>query len=133
VSKPDQGIKYLWSERTNRDGNFVLYLLKPQAAMDKSQILETVVVKQPKNSDYTDLMINFDKNGAQVWQNLSKNNIGKPIAIVIDNVVYSAPKVMGEINNGKCIISGDFSLKDVMLLKSLIGNEELPLEFRLKK
>jgi SecD/SecF fusion protein len=95
--------------------------------------LETVVVKHPNETDRSDIMINFDKNGTLVWKSLSKSNIGKPIAIVLDNVVYCAPRVMGEINNGKCIISGDFSIKEITLLKSLISNDELPLEFKLKK
>lgn len=133
VSKPDQGIKYLWSESANKDGNYFLYLLKHQAAMDKSQILETVVVKQPDKTDHSDLMINFNNNGVLVWQNLSKNNIGKQIAMVVDNVVYCAPKLMEEINNGKAIISGNFSIKEITHLKSLIDNGELPLEFRLNE
>jgi len=133
VSKPDQGIKYLWSKSSNKDGNYILYLLKHQAAMEKSQILETVVVKQPNKSDRSDLMINLNKTGTVLWQSLSKSNIGKQIAVVIDNVVYCAPKVMGEINNGKCMISGDFSPKEITCLKSLINNGELPLEFKLKE
>lgn len=133
VSKPDQGIKYLWSKRSNKDGNYILYLLKHQAAMDKSQISETAVMKQNKATDNSDLMINFNNTGTLLWQNLSKSNIGKQIAVVIDNVVYCAPKVMGEINNGKCVISGDFSIKEVTCLKSLINNGELSLEFKLKE
>jgi SecD/SecF fusion protein len=132
VSKPDQGIKYLWSESTNKDGNYYLYLLKYKAAMDKSQILETVVVKSPDEAGNPDLMINFNKNGTLVWQSLSKSNIGKSIAIVLDNVVYSAPKVMGEINNGKCTL-GINSIKEITRIKSLISNDELPLEFKLKE
>jgi SecD/SecF fusion protein len=132
VSKPDQGIKYLWSESTNKDGNYYLYLLKHQAAMDKSQILEAVVVKSNDIAGNPDLMINLNQNGTLVWQSLSKNNIGKTIAIVLDNVVYSAPKLIGEINNGKCTL-GVNSIKEITRIKSLIGNDELPLEFKLKE
>jgi SecD/SecF fusion protein len=133
VTKPVQGIKYLWSVRPTVDGNYILYSLKPQAAMDKFHLLETLVVKHPNKTDHSDLMLQFDKNGTQEWQSLSKRNIGKPIAIVLDNVVYCAPKVMGEINNGKCIISGDFSIKEITRLKSLISNEELLFDFKVKE
>jgi SecD/SecF fusion protein len=133
VTNPAQGIKYLWSVRPTVDGSYILYSLKPQAAMDKFHLLETLVVKQPNKTDHSDLMLHFDKNGTQVWQSFSKRNIGKPIAIVLDNIVYCAPKVMGEINNGKCIISGDFSIKEITRLKSLISNEELLLDFKLKE
>jgi preprotein translocase subunit SecD len=133
VSKLDQGIKFLWSDRPNKEGLYVLYLLNQKAALDKTQILETSVVAQPNKTDRAELMINFDKNGAQIWQCLSRNNIGKEIAFVLDNVVFCAPTVRSEISHGKCMISGDFSIKEVTRLNSLIKNHVLPLAFELKK
>lgn len=133
VSKQDQDIKYAWSERLNKNSNYILYVLKTEAAMDKSQVSEADVVKQPKAPDNFDLMVNFTKNGTLAWQSLSKSNIGKQIAIVLDNAVYCAPTVIEEINNGKCVISGSFSAKEITRLKSLVNNDVLPLEFKLKE
>ena len=58
-------------------------------------------------------------------------NFYKSIALVMDNKVYYAPKVMEEIKNGRCKISGDFSVKEAKMLISLIVNGELPLDFEL--
>jgi SecD/SecF fusion protein len=67
------------------------------------------------------------------WQDLSRNNINKSIAMVIDNLVYFAPMLKEEIKSGKCSVSGDFTLEDVTLLKSLINNGELPLDLIIVK
>lgn len=49
----------------------------------------------------------------------------------MDDKVYYTPKVLEEIKNGQCQISGDFSVKEVKILISLIVNGELPLDFEL--
>jgi preprotein translocase subunit SecD len=59
--------------------------------------------------------------------------MGKPLAIGIDNRVYSAPILKDEITTGTCEISGNFTLNEVVMLKSLINTNELPLEFKLVK
>lgn len=133
VNKPVGDCKYLWSDHATKEGNYILYVVKPQAAMDKSQVQETAIVSQPNKPDQFDLMLTFNQNGALVWQNLSKSNIGKSIAIVLDNVVYCAPVVKDEISNGKCVISGNFSAQEILRLKALVGNEDLPLAFEAKK
>jgi len=130
VSKAGSGIKFAWSKDTNQNGESSLYMLKQNAALDNQQITEVSVNKV--NNSY-DLMITFNEKGTEIWQNLTKNNINKSIAIVIDNRVYAAPVVRDEIKGGKCIITGNFSLEDVTMLKSLLGNEKLPLEFEVVK
>jgi preprotein translocase subunit SecD len=129
VSISGQDVKFLWSKNSNKNGDYSLYLLKPDAVLDKSMVLES---SESETNESNNLMISFNEKGTLVWQNLSKNNIGKPIAIVIDNLVYSSPFLRSEIKEGKCEISGDFTLSEVTLLKSLINNE-LPLEFKLVK
>jgi SecD/SecF fusion protein len=129
VSAPDQGIKFLWSESANIDGNYYLYLLKHKAAMDKSDILRSDV-KYDNTTGQQELMIGFNTGGRLLWQNLTKSNLGKSIAIVLDDKVYSAPKVMAEIRDGQCMIAGNFSSQEINRLKSLINNGELLLDFK---
>ena len=130
VSKPEEGIKFAWSKNINKRGDYYLYLLKRGAVLNNQQILEASIGKMGDNND---LMITFNEDGALIWQNLSKNNINKSIAIVIDHMVYSAPVVKDEIKGGKCSISGNFTLEELTQLKSLINDGELPLDFMLLK
>ena len=78
-----------------------------------------------------DVIITFTSDGAKLWQEITRCNINKSIAIVLDDEVYYAPKVMFEIKKGKCRISGAFSTDDVNRLIALINNKELPLVFKL--
>ena len=75
----------------------------------------------------------YDKENNTSFTEYTSKNIGKSIAIVIDNEVYYAPQIMNEINTGMCSITGDFTLSETNILTSLIDNGELPLEFRIKK
>jgi len=129
----NEGTKYVWSVNSNRDGDYFLYFVKHPAAMQKSQISESVVEKGPNESDHDALMIKFTPFGTAEWANLTKSNIGKSIAMVIDNTVYSAPRVMSEIKNGSCMITGNFTTKEITCLKALINNAELPIDFILIK
>jgi hypothetical protein len=128
VSKPDESINFFWSKSPNSYGDYSLYLLKHNPVLIRDQILESSVSNM---DDSNELMITFNENGAVAWQNLSKNNINKPIAMVIDNNVYFAPVLKNEIREGKCSVTGNFTLNEVTQLKSLINNGELPLDFKI--
>ena len=57
------------------------------------------------------IKMNMDKLGTSIWGKMTTRNIGKPIAIVLDNIVYSAPNVNDAITTGNSQISGNYSLK----------------------
>jgi len=132
VSKRNEGVRFVWGEKPNSDNDYFLYVLKHKAALDKSGILQAAV-QQDKQADIAELLIEFNDSGKTVWKNLTKSNIGKPIAIVIDNEVCCVPVVMTEIESGKCTISGNFSIQELMRLKLLVNNGDLPLEFEVKE
>jgi len=132
MSKPLQGINFMWSEFSDNDGNYFLYLLKSKVAMDKSYLLKSDVNNDKKN-DSPEFMIDFNKDGTPLWQDLTKRNIDKSLAIVLDGKVYFAPKVRMEMKNGKCVVTGNFSIKELYRLKSMINNDKLPLDFKLIK
>ncbi|VBB46534.1 exported hypothetical protein [uncultured Paludibacter sp.] len=131
VSKPGNGIRFVWSETPDKNGKYALYLLKNKPTLTKSQILTSEI--QDLESKNPDLMIQFSDSGSLVWRNLSKSSIGKPIAMVVDNQVVIAPNLMSEITSGKCQVTGRFSKEELSYLKSIINSDELPLEFTLMK
>ena len=57
---------------------------------------------------------------------LTKANVGKAIAIVLDGVVYSAPRVDREISGGQSIISGNFTIEDTKDLANTLKSGRMP-------
>ena len=86
---------------------------------DKSEIQEVSTQKSAHGSSY-DLLITFTKEGAKKWTELTSANVGRSIAIVVNDRVYSAPMVTEPIQHGKCSISGSFTESDVNDLKALL-------------
>ena len=68
----------------------------------------------------------MDATGTRIWAKLTTANVGKPIAIVLDNIVYSAPFVNGPIPNGSSEISGSFSVQEAQDLADILKSGKLP-------
>jgi len=58
------------------------------------------------------VQLNFDSNGAKKFADITKRNIGKPVAIVLDNIIITAPNVNEEILTGQAVISGSFTQEE---------------------
>lgn len=105
------------------DKGIPLYALRGQkgreTGMDGADIEQLEVVSDPQNNRYS-LLISFNRDGAEKWSRLTGSNVGRDIAIVINDRVWSAPRVREQINMGKCMITGDFSEKEVIALKEQI-------------
>ncbi len=68
----------------------------------------------------------MNSEGAQVWARLTRDNVGKAIAIVLDNQVVSAPTVDEEIPNGRSTIRGNFTYADAEDLANVLKSGKLP-------
>ena len=77
-----------------------------------------------------EVSMSMNNDGARIWANLTKNNIGKAVAIVLDGVVYSAPNVMNEINGGNSQITGNFTTEDTKDLANVLkgGKMDAPVK-----
>jgi len=80
--------------------------------MTSKDILEVKKVYRSDN-DQPEISIVFTKDGARKFYLLTKENIGKPIAIVISKRIVSMPTVNSEIIGGKANVSGDFSEEEI--------------------
>ena len=72
------------------------------------------------------IKMTMDKVGEKIWAKMTGDNIGKPIAIVMDDIVYSAPFVNGVIPNGSSEISGSYSLLEAQDLADILKSGKLP-------
>ncbi|KXK42971.1 MAG: bifunctional preprotein translocase subunit SecD/SecF [Bacteroidetes bacterium OLB11] len=73
-----------------------------------------------------EVRMNMNMQGAAVWRKMTKDNVGKSIAIVLDSIVYSAPMINGEIPNGNSSISGNFTPETSKDLANVLETGKLP-------
>lgn len=128
------GLEFAPGRLPAEDGSIELYALRYNNGHRPLAGSEAV---KSSNAEYTEASasafvgITFNKEGAERWAQATRDNIGRPLAIAMDGIVFMAPKVMAEINFGKAQISGDFSLQEAKLLAALIQGGELPAAFHL--
>lgn len=70
--------------------------------------------------------LTFNDAGTKKWAEITKRNVGKPIAILLDNQILLAPTVINAITDGKTIISGGFKVADTKTLSTLLNSGALP-------
>jgi SecD/SecF fusion protein len=106
-----------------------VYGLKTIEGSDKAR-LEGDAVQQAAQ-DYDDrgrpaIKMAMTKQGERIWGEFTTNNVGRAIAIVLDNVVYSAPNVINPITTGNTEISGNFSIEEAQDLANILQSGKLP-------
>ncbi|MCL1609241.1 protein translocase subunit SecDF [Marseilla massiliensis] len=73
----------------------------------------------------------MNSDGARRWAQLTKANINRAIAIVLDNSVYSAPRVNGEISGGNSEITGNFTIEETKDLANTLNSGKMPAPTRI--
>ena len=73
-----------------------------------------------------EVSMSMNAEGANTWARMTKDNIGKQIAIVLDGMVYSYPTVNGEISGGSSQITGNFTLEEAEDLANVLKSGKLP-------
>ena len=73
-----------------------------------------------------EVRMNMKNFGATVWKKITEENIGKPIAIVLDNIVYSAPNVISVIPDGTSSITGSYTAQEAADLANILKAGKLP-------
>lgn len=82
-------------------------------------------VFNPQNGEPV-VELTFNDAGTKKWAEITKRNVGKPIAILLDNQILLAPTVINAITDGKTIISGGFKVADTKTLSTLLNSGALP-------
>ncbi|MCQ2228351.1 MAG: protein translocase subunit SecDF [Bacteroidales bacterium] len=79
-----------------------------------------------QNSASYEVSMNMNSEGTRKWAQLTKANLGKSIAIVLDGFVYSFPTVQSEISGGSSQITGDFTTEEAQDLANVLKSGKLP-------
>ncbi|MCX6269348.1 MAG: hypothetical protein NTW16_18680 [Bacteroidetes bacterium] len=82
------------------------------------------------NPDQPALCFTLKENKRKEWENMTAGNMNKPVAFVIDDKVYSVPRIMDKISHGKISLTGGgFSKSEVRKLVAVISSGPVPLKF----
>lgn len=123
-------IKFLWESKTIGESGEVVMLHAIKSGMNGGAQLEgdKIVDARRDVGQGGDVEVSMTMNaeGATKWRNLTKANVGKSIAIVLDDVVYSSPNVQNEIPNGRSSISGNFTSEEAGDLANILKAGKLP-------
>ena len=132
-------LKLLWSAKP-ADGLTVknvyeLHAIKVTSTNGRAP-LEGDVITDAKDqfnqlSNAPEVSMSMNTDGARRWAALTKANVGKAIAIVLDGSVYSAPRVNGEIAGGQSSISGNFTIEDTKDLANTLKSGRMPAPARI--
>lgn len=110
-------------------GQLPIYFLKANTdgeALLSGDVVENAFPDYDPQKGYGVTMI-MNIKGAQEWARITKENIGKQIAIVLDRGVYSAPVVQSEISGGNSSITGNFTLEEAQDLATILKSGKLPI------
>ncbi|MEP1086770.1 MAG: protein translocase subunit SecDF [Algoriphagus sp.] len=126
-------IKLLWGvkpfEAEDGTETLELYAIQAERGTDEAPLEGDVVTDARQTLDQTSrpaVSMQMNAEGARKWRKLTAENIGRRIAVVLDDYVYTAPVVNGEIPTGQSEISGNFSLQEAQDLANILKSGSLP-------
>ena len=124
-------LKLMWGVKAiDQDGKiFELYAIKSTQRNGRAPLEGDVVVSATDDYDNNgrpSVSMTMNSDGARRWAQLTKQNIGKPIAIALDGYIYSAPNVQNEITGGQSQITGQFSQEDTKDLANVLKSGKMP-------
>ncbi|HPR12427.1 MAG TPA: protein translocase subunit SecDF [Bacteroidales bacterium] len=128
-----RNIRFYWSQNPYKyDETGTLYELHAikVTTTDGRPPLGGDVIKgaRPSTGLAGEVKVDFsmDTRGAKIWQNMTRNNIGRCIAVVLDGYVRSYPRVQTEIAGGSTEITGDFTIEEADDLANILKSGKLP-------
>ncbi|MFA5713625.1 MAG: protein translocase subunit SecDF [Bacteroidales bacterium] len=130
-------LKLMWGVKPIDEGGiyFELVAIKAATRDGKAPLDGGVITDAGKSFASTSGMpeVNMAMNaeGARTWATMTANNIGKSIAIVLDGLVYSYPRVNSEITGGRSQISGNFTVSEADDLANVLKSGKLPAPARI--
>lgn len=124
-------LKFMWGVKPmdGLDQYYELYCIKSDNKNGQADLSGDAVTDAKADFDQfggpcVSMVMNTE--GARKWATLTKQNIGRGIAIVLDGYVYSAPRVNGEIAGGRSEITGNFTVEDTQDLANVLKSGKMP-------
>ena len=124
-------VKFLWSAKPVQEGSdfYELFAIKVSTRQGEALLDGGVITDARQDFSQTggnEISMTMNNEGAREWKRITGENVGKCIAIVLDDLVYSAPVVNGEIAGGRSSITGQFTLEEAKDLANILKSGKLP-------
>ena len=133
-------VKLLWSAKPTdmlqgAKNVYELHALKVTSSNGRAPLEGDVVTDAKDQFNPTtgqpEVSMSMNSEGARRWAALTKANVGKAIAIVLDGVVYTSPRILGEIDGGQSSITGHFTIEDTKDLANTLKSGRMPAPARI--
>jgi len=132
-----RNFKYFWSAKpvetgnTNKPSNYYeIHAIKITSRDNRApltgDVIDRAVNEFDQNSAEAFVSMDMNAEGTRTWARMTRENVGKIIAVVMDDYVYSYPRVNEEIPNGSSRISGNFTAQEAEDLSNLLKSGTMP-------
>ena len=113
---------------------FALYALKITEPSGRAPLEGDVITSSKDDFDqmgHPSVSMQMNSDGARRWSQITKQNIGRGVAIVLDDAVYSAPRILSQIDGGNSQITGNFTIEDTKDLANTLNSGKMPAPTRI--
>ena len=129
-------VRFFWTVKAIDEAGSYFNLVALKAQRDGRASLEGDVITDARadfsqTSAYAKVSMSMNAEGAKAWQRITKDNIGKSVAIVLDGYVYSFPTVINEIAGGNSEITGNFTVEEAKDLANTLKSGKMPAPARI--
>ncbi len=127
-----QNVIFAWSQKPLGENSsfYQLFALKSTTRDGRAPLDGSVITDARQDFGQTqasaEVNMNMNSEGAKIWARLTKENLGKSIAIVLDGFVVSYPTVQSEITGGRSNITGNFSVEEAKDLANMLKSGKMP-------
>ena len=134
-----RNLKLLWSVKSfDEGGNYFELIAIKVTSRDGQPALSGDVVTDASDEyaqgrGVSEVSMSMNAEGARKWARITKENIGKSVAIVLDNYVYSYPTVQSEIKGGRSSITGNFTVAEAKDLANILKSGKMPAPARIEQ
>ena len=138
-NKFPNNVKFLYGAedrkaKGNANAPLTLYAIKTasgnQAKLEGDRVTDARMDYNPMNGQ-PEVSMEMDALGGRIWKKMTGENVGRYVAVVLDDRVYSSPIVNGEIAGGRTSISGSFTAEEATDLANILKSGKLPAPARI--
>ena len=126
-------VKFMWGNKPDTADFIALYAIEV-TTKDGSPLLDGGCITDASHdvgNQGNEVNMKMNSTGAREWKRITGENVGRCIAIVLDDQVYSAPNVNGEIAGGRSQITGRFTIEEAQDLANVLKSGKLPAPARI--
>ncbi len=123
-------VKFLWDAKPNKNSEIInLYALKSNRndqAPIEGDVIDNAIQTFDQLGINPEVSMTMNSYGSKLWSKMTTANVGQFVAVVLDNYVYTAPRVNDAITTGRTSISGQFDINEAKDLANVLKAGKLP-------